>query len=87
MKLLLDQNISYRVVKKIAFIFPDAVQLRNIGLEDVDDLVIWEYAKANAYTIITFDKDFFNLQLDKGFPPKIIWLRIKNTSNELLSKF
>jgi len=30
--------------------------------------------------IVTHDEDFYELQLVRGFPPKIIWLRMGNTS-------
>jgi len=31
---------------------------------------------------VTFDADFFDLTSLKGHPPKIIWLRIGNTTTE-----
>jgi predicted nuclease of predicted toxin-antitoxin system len=50
---------------------------------------IWKYAAENGYTIITQDSDFLNLFEARGFPPKIILLRIgnidrKTTENILL---
>lgn len=41
--------------------------------------------------IVTHDEDFFELQLVRGFPPKVIWLRMGNTStlnilNKLVDK-
>ncbi len=45
-------------------------------------LEIWEFAKKNDFTIVTFDADFFDLTSLKGHPPKIIWLRIGNTTTE-----
>jgi predicted nuclease of predicted toxin-antitoxin system len=36
------------------------------------------------YTIVTFDTDFYDISLIKGTPPKIIWLRIGNTSTRNL---
>jgi len=38
--------------------------------------------KKNDFVIITFDSDFYDLSMIKGIPPKIIWLRIGNTSTE-----
>ena len=43
------------------------------------DRMIWEFAKANQYTIITFDEDFIELQNLFSYPPKIIWVRAGNT--------
>lgn len=86
MKILFDQNISYRILPKISSLFPEAQQIRSLGLENSNDLQIWEYARKNNFTIVTFDADFIDLTNLKGFPPKIIWLRIGNTSTENLAK-
>jgi len=82
MKLLFDQNISYRVAKGIQPIFPLAKQVREVGLENLTDRSLWDFAKKEGYTIVTFDSDFYDLNLVLGCPPKIIWLRIGNTSTE-----
>ena len=80
MKLLLDQNISFRITNKIQDIFPGSKQVRDLGLEDSKDSFLWNYAKENDYCIVTFDADFFDMGIIKGTSPKIIWLRIGNTS-------
>jgi predicted nuclease of predicted toxin-antitoxin system len=48
---------------------------------------IWEYAKRNSFTIVTFDTDFYDFANLYGHPPKIIWLRIGNTSTDHLVDF
>jgi len=45
MNLLFDQNISFRILKKIELAFPYAQQVRRLGLENATDLEIWKYAK------------------------------------------
>ena len=55
----------------------------NIG-QRLTDLMIWRFAKANQFTILTFDEDFSEIQNLFSFPPKIIWLRTGNVStNEI----
>ncbi|MCF8296481.1 MAG: DUF5615 family PIN-like protein [Saprospiraceae bacterium] len=84
MKLLFDQNISFRLLSKINDIFPESYQVRELGLENSTDLQIWSYAKRNKMSIVTFDADFYDLSILKGYPPKIIWLRVGNkTTNNL----
>ena len=78
MKLLLDQNISFRLVEKIKDVFPNAEQVRKLGLEDSSDEQIWRYAKQHEFTIVTFDSDFYDLSVVWGQPPKIVWLRTGN---------
>ena len=78
MKLLFDQNISFRIVKKIETLFPYSNQVRQLGIENYSDNKIWKYAKDNDFSIVTFDADFFEISNLKGHPPKIIWLRTGN---------
>lgn len=58
MKLLFDQNISHPLLKLIADILTEAEQVRTLGIENYTDKQIWEYAKENGFTIVTFDGDF-----------------------------
>ena len=80
MRLLLDQNISFRITSKIQDLFPGSKQVRDLGLENSKDSFLWNYAKENNYCIVTFDGDFYDLGLIKGSSPKVIWLRLGNTS-------
>jgi predicted nuclease of predicted toxin-antitoxin system len=86
MKLLFDQNISFRVVKGLETILPLAKQIRELNLENSTDREIWEYAKREGYTIVTFDSDFYDLTLILGIPPKVVWLRYGNASTNHLIK-
>jgi predicted nuclease of predicted toxin-antitoxin system len=79
-KLLFDQNISFRILRQLPDIFLNSQQVRTIGLEDATDLDIWAYARSNGYTIVTFDADFYDISLIKGHPPKIVWLRTGNST-------
>lgn len=85
MKLLFDQNISFRIVASLKDLFPHASQIRLLGLENSSDYEIWEFAKKNNYTIVTFDADFYDISLIKGTPPKIVWLRMGNTSTKQIA--
>ncbi|MDQ3651440.1 MAG: DUF5615 family PIN-like protein [Acidobacteriota bacterium] len=78
MKLLFDQNLSPRLPKTLADIFPDSVHVREMGLREADDQVIWEYAKLNGFTIVSKDTDFQQRSLLYGSPPKFVWLRVGN---------
>ena len=86
MNLLFDQNISFKVAKKVQDIFPGAKHVSDIGLQNFSDLEIWEYSKTNNYCIVTFDSDFIDLSTLKGFPPKIIWFRTGNSTTDYLAE-
>ena len=86
MTLLFDQNISPQIVKQLEEIFPGVKQVRHLGLENASDLEIFEYAKSNGYAVVTFDSDFVDLNVLKGFPPKIIWLRTGNLTTKSIAE-
>jgi predicted nuclease of predicted toxin-antitoxin system len=76
MKLLLDANISYRIVKKLQSVFAGSLHVSRTGLiSPISDRSIWEFARKNDFTIVTFDEDFQELANLYGAPPKIVWLR------------
>lgn len=86
MKLLLDQNISYRISNKIQDIYPGSKQVRDLGIENAKDSQLWSYAKDNDFCIVTFDGDFYEIGLLKGYSPKVIWLRLGNSSTKNIEK-
>ena len=86
MKLLLDQNISFRITNKIQDIFPGSKQVKDLNLENTKDPFLWTYAQEHGFCIVTFDGDFYDLGLIKGSSPKVIWLRLGNTSTKNIEK-
>lgn len=86
MKLLLDENLSRRLVPFLQNDYPDSTQVTLIDLETASDLDIWKYAQKNTFVIVTRDADFYELSLHyQNNAPKVIWLRISNTSkNDVL---
>ncbi len=85
MKLLFDQNISFKIINKISAYFPEAKQVVELNLYNSTDLEIWNYAKINSFTIVTFDKDFLDIQKFRGVPPKLILLKTGNSTTESLA--
>lgn len=84
MKLLFDQNISYKVAKAVQDIFPDSKHLSDVRLENFRDIEIWQYSKINKFVIVTFDYDFVDISTLHGFPPKIILLKTGNSSTSII---
>lgn len=82
MKLLFDQNISFRVINKLSDFFPGSKQVRELGLEDCGDMEIWTYAKVHGFSIVSFDADFADIANINGSPPKIVWLRTGNLTTK-----
>ena len=85
MKILLDANISRKLVNTLKPIFGECAHVDLIGLNvPVVDIEIWNYALENEYIIITKDNDFTDLLELKGFPPKIVLLKTGNNSSKAL---
>src|SRR5437867_4493482 len=80
MKLLFEDNLSHRLVPRLADIFPDSTQTKLLGFNRAVDAVIWEHARANGFVVVTLDKDFADLSFIRGAPPKVIWLRCGNST-------
>jgi predicted nuclease of predicted toxin-antitoxin system len=87
--LLIDANLSFRILKKIASFYPDALHVSRIPLPHPSiDPVIWQWAGNNGCTlIVSQDTDFKDLVQQYGPPPKVIYLRVGNTSTEAVSQF
>lgn len=87
MKLLLDANISWRIVKLIENDFPDCFHSKDIPVnQPAKDLEIWEFAGKNNFTVLTHDDDFEKLLLLKGIPPKVIILKTFNKNTKQIAE-
>ncbi len=79
MKLLLDENLSDRIIHRIIDLYPGSQHVKTLALANTDDEVIWDYAKANGFVIVSKDADFHQRSLLYGHPPKFVYLRIGNS--------
>jgi len=86
MKLLFDQNISFRITKELSNFYPESKHVSECGLDDHEDPDIWQFAKKNHYSIVTFDSDFYDISIMSGHPPKIIWLRTGNLKTKEIAQ-
>lgn len=86
MQLLLDENLSRRIVPFIQELYPSSTQVVLIGLEQASDREIRSFAKDNGYVIVTRDSDFYEMSLLYGQPPKVIWLKSGNTGKAAVIK-
>jgi predicted nuclease of predicted toxin-antitoxin system len=77
-KLLFDQNLSPKLVNRLADLFPGSDHVQSAGLDRADDDRVWEHARLNGFAIVTKDADYNNLSVLRGSPPKVIWLQLGN---------
>ena len=84
MKLLLDANLSWRLTAVLSEHFGECIHVNKTELpKPAKDTEIWNYAAAKGYTVVTQDSDFLNLFETRGFPPKIILLRVGNMDRKM----
>ncbi len=63
MKLLFDQNISFRITRKIIADFPGSQHVSDVGLAGAEDIQIWQFARKEGLVIVTFDSDYYDIAL------------------------
>lgn len=87
MKIVIDQNISFRIIQHINHLFADVAHIRTLGWTDAPDIVIFRNAKQQGFdAILTLDEDFDNIILENSPPPKILWLRVRSCSTSHLAQ-
>lgn len=86
MNWLLDANLSYRLVRRLANLPVSVLHVSRTGLAiPADDRHIWEWAKVNNYLVVTNDEDFYRFAGAFGFPPKVVMLRTGNQATQFLA--
>ena len=80
LKLLLDENLSRRLVLLLQSYHPETTHVCFAGLERATDAEIRVFAADLGYVIATRDSDFNDLAVLRGAPPQISRLRIAKRS-------
>ena len=78
MKLLFDENLSPRLCRLLADVYPGSAHVRDIGLRGADDERICSYARDYGFTVVSKDNDFRQRGFLRGAPPKVVWLSVGN---------
>ena len=76
--LLLDENLSPRLIARIEPRFPKSLHVIYASLDNSPDIELWSFAKANGLAIVSKDKDFLSMLEAFGHPPELIFLKIGN---------
>jgi predicted nuclease of predicted toxin-antitoxin system len=79
---LVDAQLPYSLAMALTTAGYPAKAVRDIGLRDADDDVIWDHAASNGCCILTKDQDFADRVGRTRAGPSVVWLRIGNCSNQ-----
>ena len=80
MKLLLDENLSRRLVPFLQQAYPGSSQVVLLRMESATDQAISNTATSDGYVIVTRDAGFQELSMVWGHPPQVIRLKTPNQS-------
>jgi predicted nuclease of predicted toxin-antitoxin system len=85
-KLLFDQNLSFRLAIALQQEYPESKHVRDVGLGESTDDSVWEYAAQHGFMIVTKDADFHQRSFLFGHPPKVVWVRCGNCSTSAIEQ-
>ena len=74
MKLLSDENVSFRLVPALADLYPGSAHVRDFGLLGAEDRAIWSDAAESCSRPRT--RTSMSEAFCTALRPKVIWLRI-----------
>ena len=80
MKLLLDENLSRRLVAALQNLYPSTTHVEFVGLDGAADLARCDYAGDHDLVMVTKDIDYDQIIALLNFNPKLIWLTLGSMS-------
>lgn len=78
MKLLLDENLSHRLVERLSDVYPGSQHVRQLGLKSAPDRIVLGYAELMDMVLVTKDTDFDDLGILRSDSAKILRLDLGN---------
>jgi predicted nuclease of predicted toxin-antitoxin system len=66
LRLLLDQNLSRRLLPLTDEDFVGSAHVASLGLATASDVEIWNYAREHGFAILSKDADFHHLSFLNG---------------------
>lgn len=84
-RLLLDENLSERLLNTLVNVFPGSTHVRTLGRSGASDTSVWDIARDGGFVLVTRDEDFVGMSVLQGAPPKVVWLNIGNAKNEFIA--
>lgn len=84
MKFLVDHQLPPALARFIATQGHQAEHVRDLGLTEADDMVIWRHADSRSLVVVSKDEDFTFLAGVAGGTGKLVWVRIGNCRKQAL---
>ena len=84
MKFLVDHQLPPGLARLLEHEGHFAQHVREIGLMEADDTIIWRHAITNGMVVVSKDEDFYFLALAPDNIGKLVWVRIGNCRKQAL---
>jgi len=85
-RFLVDQNISPRTTQFLRSLGHDALDTRDLSLEEAPDEVLLQIAREQHRILVTFDKDFTDIRdYPTDYGPGVIVLRTRSATSKTVS--
>jgi len=81
-KLLFDENLSDRLVDRLADVYPGSRHVRQLGMKSSPDRIVLGYAGMMDMVLVTKDGDFDDLALLGGEGARVLRLDLGNCSTD-----
>ncbi len=82
MRLLFDENLAPRLVRRLADVYADPAHVRDVGLARAEDADVWSMPVLTGLQSSPRTLTSSNQQRSfvEDHPPKVIWFRLGNCS-------
>jgi predicted nuclease of predicted toxin-antitoxin system len=84
MRFLIDAQLPPALARFLESRGHESRPVREAGMREAKDPVIWSFAQQGAWVIVTKDEDFAQRALTDRFGPQVLWLRIGNSTTPVL---
>src|ERR1051325_2725512 len=84
MRFLVDAQLPPGLARFLETHGHESKAVREIGMREADDTLIWNFAQAGGWVVVTKDEDFAERSLQSEAGPQVLWLRIGNSTNRVL---
>lgn len=84
MRLLIDAQLPPRLARRLRDLGHEAVHVGEIGLATAADELVWDAAVERKAVLVTKDHDFAVARAVSADGPVIVWIRLGNTTNDVL---
>jgi predicted nuclease of predicted toxin-antitoxin system len=86
-KLLIDENLSFRLVASLSPRYPGTTHVADAALAGASDDAVWDYAREHGFIVVSKDNHFRQRGFVEGPPPKVVWLDVGNAGTEAIAEF